>query len=176
MTIQFRGVHYTTLDRHDTFIFDFVQVSSVEWRAYIVSQPPYGARSQTAHESHRLQDPRGHYVCWAPAPRTLNEAKGAARAWADATQAYLRSGRFPAPAGLRFVPDLSTSANWAFSDIVGTIPVEATPVSPPLANHPAAAAGPPTPAPAPTPLGRPSMYVTTSRPTGLRGLFTRRTR
>ena len=175
MTVQFRGVHYTTLDRRDTFTFDFVQVSNYEWRAYIVSEPSYGERAQGAHESHRLHDSRGHYVCWAPAPRTLNEAKGAARAWADATQVYIRRGRVPAPAGPRFVPDLSTSVGSTLSDHVGSIPAAATPVLPPPGEQiPASqstnrATGPTASQPS-------SIRVTTSRPAGLRGLFTRRTR
>ncbi len=166
MTVQFRNVRYTTLDRLDTFVFDFVQVSNVEWRAYIVSQPSYNGRPAGAHEAHRLHDARGFYVCWAPAPRTLNEAKGAARAWADATQGYIRTGRFPAPAGPRYVPDLSTSSGWVHGDRRGAIPAAAAPVPPPA----------PTPTPAPAAAGNPSMRITTSRPTGLRGLFTRRTR
>lgn len=157
MTIQFRNVHYTTLDRQDTFTFDFVQISNREWRAYIVDQPPYGNRPQGAHDSHRLHDARGQYVCWDPAPRSLDEAKGAARAWADATQVYIRTGRFPPPGGPRYVPDLSTSADWAYRTHTGTIPVPAPPA-------PAAGAPP----------ARPSMHATTTPPTGLRGIFARR--
>lgn len=133
MTVQFRNVHYTTLDRQDTFVFDFVQVGNI-WRAYIVRCPSYNGR-RSGGPAHVLHDARGDYVCWEPEPRTLNLAKGAARAWADATQIYIRTGNFPAPAVRHDVPDLSTSAGWVHGDSEGAIPPAQAPVLP-RANAP----------------------------------------
>ncbi|MCZ4500873.1 MAG: hypothetical protein JWQ74_3428 [Marmoricola sp.] len=179
MTYEIRNVKYTTLDREATFTFSFVQIPGGAWRAYIVGQPDYGGRGNGPVQAHRLHDAGGDYVCWLPEPRTLNEAKGAARAWADATHEYIRTGRFPAPGGPRFVPDLSTSANWAFGDHSGPIP-QALPAQPQI-NNPAPPVAQPRPAaPRETPRSQPRrpqpMQVTTSRPNGLRGLFSRRNR
>lgn len=127
MTVQIRNVHYTTLDRQATYTFDFEQQPSGEWRVYIVHQPSYNGRPSGTVETHRLTDGARRYVCWVPGPRTLDEAKGVARAWADATHEYIRTGRFPPPGPERYVPDLSTSADWAFRAHVGAIPQEQAP-------------------------------------------------
>lgn len=165
MTFEIKSTYYTTLDRQATFCFDFVQAPRGEWRIYIQQQPRYNGRPEGAFETHRLSDARGHYICWEPAPRTLDQAKGVARAWADATHEYIQSGVFPGPGPERAVPDVSSSANWAFREHVGVIPAQ-RPVQP-----------------APGDIGqervRPAqlhqpMQVEPSRPSGLRGLFPNR--
>ena len=158
MPVEIRNVKYTTLDKAITFTFDFVQTPTGAWRAYIRSQPPYAGRPEGAAQSHRLSDHRGQYVCWAPEPRTLDDAKGAARAWADATQEYLRSGTFPAPGPDRPVPDLSTSAAWEFRHHVGLIPD-------PIPVRPAPEEAPPPAAP---------LQVLPSRRSGLMQLLSNR--
>lgn len=137
MTFDITNVAYTTIDRQATFRFDFVQIASAEWRVYIRRQPEYAGRPDDSYRSHRLSDARGHYICWAPSPRSLNEAKGVARAWADATHEYIRTGAFPPPGPSRHVPDLSTSAGWQFRDHEGLIPAAPAPPTPPDTMQPA---------------------------------------
>lgn len=130
---------YTTLDRQMTFRFDFVQGADAFWRVYIVSQPHYNGRPSGSVQSHRLQDGRGQYICWDAPIRTLDAAKGVARAWADATQAYIRVGTFPPPGPAREVPDRSATAASSWSGSEGPVPgTERTP----------ARDRPPSPAPA----------------------------
>ena len=114
--LAFRGVKYTTLDRADTFDFDFEYFDNQRtWRIYIVSAPSYRARATSQVATHRLQEGGRNYICWdAPIP-TLDAAKAVARAWADATQIYIRTGSFPPPGANRHVPDVSPSARWPHS-------------------------------------------------------------
>ena len=162
MTFEIRNTKYTTLDREATFTFDFVQLDGGEWRIYIRDAPGYGGRPSGV-SAHRLQDARGDYICWVPEPTTLDQAKGVARAWADATHEYIRTGSFPAPGPARHVPDISSSAEWELRDHVGPIPVQQ---QPPARPHPAPAIPDP----------QPRMQVAPSQPTGLRGLLSRRNR
>lgn len=157
MPVEIRNVKYTTLDRSATFTFDFVQTTVGTWRAYITDQPSYNDRPHGAVQAHRLVDGRGAYVCWMPEPRSLDEAKGAARAWADATHEYVQTGVFPPPGTNRHVPDVSTSATWELRGHQGLIPDP-----PPARRAPAAPA-------APEPI-----RVTHSRPAGLRALLSNR--
>lgn len=144
---EIRNTDYTTLDRRMTFRFDFVQLESGGWQIYIVRQPSYGPRATGAGATHRLSDSRGQYVCWnAPIP-TLDAAKGVARAWADATQAYIETGTFPPPGPSRPVPDWSSSAAWTFSARAGLVP------------------DPPSAAARPAPPARPAPAAQTDRPT-----------
>ena len=123
MPYEVRNTRYTTLDRAMTFTFDFVQLSDDTWRVYITDQPPYGPRATSSMATHRLSDSRGRYICWDRALRTLDDAKGVARAWADATQVYVASGSFPAPGVRHDVPDLSSSAHLPWSGTPGPAPV-----------------------------------------------------
>ncbi len=66
-----------------------------EWRAYIYSQPSYGALPSDAHSSHRLTDSRGKYVCWSAPVRTRAESEAVAKYWAVNTDEYIASGRWP---------------------------------------------------------------------------------
>jgi hypothetical protein len=157
MTFEIKNTYYTTLDRRATFCFDFVQVAGGEWRIYIRQQPDYNGRADGTHQSHRLSDARGRYICWAPAPRSLDQAKGVARAWADATYEYIRTGVFPPPGPEREVPDVSSSSNWEFRGHVGEI----------------AAQQPRLPARNTPPRQSPPAHTTghNSRPGGLRGFL-----
>lgn len=145
---EVRNTDYTTLDRRMTFRFDFVQLDSGLWRIYVVRQPSYEGRSTSFASSHRLADRRGTYVCWDAPITTLDAAKGVARAWADATQTYVETGRFPPPGPPRHVPDWSSTSDWPLASRTGLVPVP-----------PSAAAGRPdpparrlaSPAPAPSP-------------------------
>jgi hypothetical protein len=140
MDFQIRNTHYTTLDRRRTFTFDFVRVESAgTWRVYIRAQPPYEGRNESAVSSHRLSDARGRYICWDQPLRTLDEAKGVARAWSDATNVYIDTGRFPAPGPARPVPDVSSSARWPHRTSAAAPPVARAPDPPPPATRPRAA-------------------------------------
>lgn len=105
-----------------TFRFDFIQLESGLWRMYIVRQPSYETRSTSSLATHRLNDARGTYVCWDAPITTLDAAKGVARAWADATQVYIETGRFPPPGPARPVPDWSTSSEWPLAARAGLVP------------------------------------------------------
>lgn len=137
MDFIIRNTCYTTVDRRATFTFDFVHLEQGNiWRVYIRAQASYRGRPDGAHASHRLSDERGTYICWDRPIRTLDEAKGVARAWADATHVYIETGRFPPPGPSRLVPDLSSSARWPHAALSGPIPGNARHVQPPAASRP----------------------------------------
>lgn len=171
MTFEIKNTYYTTLDRQATFCFDFVQTAGGDWHIYIVQQPPYNGRPEGATQSHRLTDARGRYICWVPGPRTLDQAKGVARAWADATYEYIQSGSFPGPGPEREVPDVSTSASWALREHVGVIHVPQLAQPAPRINNPRAQSNLSGRA-RPTQLHEP-MQTESSWPAGMRGLFSR---
>jgi hypothetical protein len=62
------------------------------YRIYIVRQPSYGCRDSGVSVTHRLQDGRGTYVCWAGNLETEEQARAVAAQWAEATQAYILEG------------------------------------------------------------------------------------
>jgi hypothetical protein len=81
------------------FIFEFeYQDASEGWRTYILDQPPYGARAQGGHESHRYYD-RGrglHFICIHEEKQpvaTLAEARAFAEMWAKGTVRYIDTGQ-----------------------------------------------------------------------------------
>lgn len=118
--LAFRGVKYTTLDRRDTFTFDFEYLQNAHtWRVYIVAAPPYGSRSTGQAATHRLLDHGRNHICWDTPIPTLDAAKAVTRAWSDGTQIYIRTGTFPPPGPDRPVPDLSPSARWPHSSHPG---------------------------------------------------------
>lgn len=91
-------VEYHALDGTGIYVFRFVRHGS-KWRAMIVRQPPYAGRGESAHSSHRLGLGSGTpYVCWAPEPQSRAAIEEVARVWAEGTQRYIASGRFPSPA------------------------------------------------------------------------------
>jgi hypothetical protein len=76
--------------------FSFERQLDGNWRAYILDQPSYGSRPTDAHATHRLVDTRGRfYICWAGPLTTGSDAQRVAALWADATQVYIETGRFP---------------------------------------------------------------------------------
>ena len=85
---------YRTKDGQEDYVFSFERQSTGKWRAYILRQPSYNGREETAHASHRLSDGPRKYVCWLPEPTTLPECKRIAAYWADTTQNYRRTGVF----------------------------------------------------------------------------------
>jgi hypothetical protein len=87
---------YRTQDGMADYKFSFEKQLDGNWRAYILAQPSYGARLPDAHATHRLIDKRGRsYICWTGPLRTEFDAQRVAAVWADATQVYIKTGRFP---------------------------------------------------------------------------------
>ena len=86
-------VKYRTKDGRADYGFSFEQMGDGNWRAYIDSQPSYGARDDSAHATHRLSDGSRKFVCWDSPIRSLAGVKQVAAAWADATQNYIKTGR-----------------------------------------------------------------------------------
>lgn len=127
MDFAVRNTRYRTSDGGADYVFDFEHHPG-SWRIYIVDQPPYGGRHEGTIETHRLTDAGRRYICWDRPVPTLDDAKGIAAMWADATQEYVRSGRFGASADRSHVYDWSTSSD--SSGMPGT-PARAVPPSPP---------------------------------------------
>lgn len=89
---------YRTFDGLADYKFGFEFVGG-DWRIYILRQPPYRGRSESAHASHRLGlGGQGlPWVCWTDPLPTLERAKDVAALWADHTQVYIARGTFPPP-------------------------------------------------------------------------------
>jgi len=83
---------YRTEDGADYFCFSFEKQADGSWRAYILEHPPYGERASDAHTTHRLSDGGRKYVCWSSPLQSLEQAEHVAKAWAEATQGYIRTG------------------------------------------------------------------------------------
>lgn len=94
---------YYSRDGTAVYRFRFVEDAG-SWRAYIVRQPSYGGRPEGPHESHRLGHGANRWVCWAPEPTSRAGITEAARLWADGTQLYIATGRFPSPAEVEAGP------------------------------------------------------------------------
>jgi hypothetical protein len=87
---------YVTRDGSHQFWFDLQPVGSVV-RIYITSGPAYGNRDISGHSTHRHYDSASsrHYVCVREdlQPETVPEALSWAVFWAEATSAYIQTGR-----------------------------------------------------------------------------------
>ena len=81
------------------FDFEFVDKGGGEgWRMYILLQPPYGARAQGGHESHRYYDAvrSCHYICVHEDKQPIRSVAAAARfaqMWAKGTVRYIDTGQ-----------------------------------------------------------------------------------
>jgi len=85
-------INYRTRDGRTDYCFSFEQQSDASWRAYILTQPLYQGRNESAHSTHRLPDGNRKYVCWNTPLKSFAEAKQVAAMWADLTQTYIRTG------------------------------------------------------------------------------------
>lgn len=88
-----KTLHYRTKDGRADYKFSYERQSDSTWRAYILSQPPYGSRDEGAHATHRLSDGSRKYVCWSAPIPSFEQAKQVSALWADATQEYIRTGK-----------------------------------------------------------------------------------
>jgi hypothetical protein len=77
------------------YSFSFEEADG-NWRAYILTQPGYGSRSDSAHDTHRLTDNNRRYVCWSTPLHTMREMVAVAQVWAEATDRYISTGSFSA--------------------------------------------------------------------------------
>lgn len=85
---------YRTKDGQADYGFSFEQQPDRSWRAYIINQPSYRGRPDDSHTTHRLISSDGRrYVCWSTTLQSLEQAKTVAARWADATQAYVATGK-----------------------------------------------------------------------------------
>jgi hypothetical protein len=84
---------YHTKDNGAFYQFSFERQPSGEWRAYIHTEPNYRGRDATAPATHRNVDGGRRYVCWTAPLRSEQAARSVAKAWAEATQEYIRTGR-----------------------------------------------------------------------------------
>lgn len=85
---------YRTQDGRSDFTFRF---TSRPWtsavRVYIENMPSYGNRATDGHSTHRYTDPRGQrYICFEPAPTDMTSAFNIAKAWAEKTWNYIKTG------------------------------------------------------------------------------------
>ncbi len=85
--------YYKTQDNRAVYEFDFVERPD-GWRCYIRNQPAY-SRPAEQSVAHWLQDVHGRYICFTGRLGTLTEARVLAAAWADRTQVFIQTGRFP---------------------------------------------------------------------------------
>ncbi|MFA6132824.1 MAG: hypothetical protein WC869_02265 [Phycisphaerae bacterium] len=85
-------VYYRTEDGLEDYRFDIVQLSSGNWRAYILESPDYCGRATDSHSTHRLNDGGRPYVCWDSAIGSLQQAKQVVALWANKTQDYIKYG------------------------------------------------------------------------------------
>ena len=82
-----------TTSSGNTYEFSFERQLDGSIRAYITSQPDYGSQSDTAAETHRMQDEDGRwYVAWDEALYTKEEAKEVAAEWSRRTDVYINTG------------------------------------------------------------------------------------
>ena len=84
--------YYRSRDSLADYQFEFHQMPDGTYRIYIVKQPSYCGRNQSAHATHRLSDGGRHYICWEGKLYSLHEAKKVAAVWADKTQRYIKYG------------------------------------------------------------------------------------
>lgn len=87
-------IKYRTKDAREDYEFSFEQQRNGSWRAYIVSQPPYGSRSTDPNKVHRLTDARDgrKYVCWNREIWSRDDLEWVVSNWCDKTQDYIKYG------------------------------------------------------------------------------------
>ena len=75
------------------------EIAVEDWRVYVVEQPEYLHRSADPLVTHRSldRDVGLYYVCWSRRLRNPSDAYHVAVAWAEATCAYISTGRFAPP-------------------------------------------------------------------------------
>lgn len=85
-------VYYRSRDGLEDYRFEIVQLSSGNFRIFILESPDYCGRDEGCHPTHRLSDAGRKYVCWDGPIRSVQQAKQVAALWADSTQRYIKHG------------------------------------------------------------------------------------
>ena len=83
---------YYSLDGTAALRFKFEVQTSGGIRIYILEQPPYRGRSEESIPTHRIVANGRTFICFDPLPQTAEDAKRIARAWAELTLRYIRTG------------------------------------------------------------------------------------
>lgn len=87
---------YFANDRHGNgdreYRFNYKKVNG-SWRAYILRMPDLRGRSDGCVETHRLRDGNSFFVCWDSPVKSLKDMQNISRAWADAIQEYIATGK-----------------------------------------------------------------------------------
>jgi hypothetical protein len=83
---------YYSLDGTAAFCFRFERQPSAGIRIYILDQPAYCGRSAESIPTHRIFEHGRTFICFDPLPQTTSDAKNIARAWAEQTLRYIRTG------------------------------------------------------------------------------------
>ncbi|MEM9354846.1 MAG: hypothetical protein AAGB04_01415 [Pseudomonadota bacterium] len=65
------------------------------YRIYIIRSVSYCGRAEGGHQTHRLSDAAGTYICWDGQLRTKEDVIAVASIWVRSTVKYISSGVWP---------------------------------------------------------------------------------
>lgn len=85
-------VTYNYKGRSYSFAFEYTHSDADGYRAYIVTAPGYGGRSENLHSTHRLRDGSRYYICWSEKITTVAQMDAVAELWSKATVMYIANG------------------------------------------------------------------------------------
>ncbi len=83
---------YYSLDGTAAFRFKFEVQPHGGIRIYVLEQPGYRGRSEESIPTHRIFENGRKFICFEPLPQTTEDARKVARAWAELTLRYIRTG------------------------------------------------------------------------------------
>lgn len=83
---------YYSLNGTAAFRFKFEVQPRGGIRIYVLEQPQYRGRSEESIPTHRIFDNGRTFICFDPLPLTAEDARKVARAWAELTLRYIRTG------------------------------------------------------------------------------------
>lgn len=90
--IHMAYVTYNYKKRSYSFAFEYTHSAENGYRAYIVSAPSYGRRSENLHSTHRFRDGSRYYICWSEKITTVTQMNAVAELWSKATVMYIANG------------------------------------------------------------------------------------
>jgi hypothetical protein len=85
-------VRYRTKDGLCDYVFSLERVGG-SYRVYIVQRPSYGSRNRDLLITHINVNGTREFVCWKYPILTEKRAKSIAKAWAEGTQEYIKTGK-----------------------------------------------------------------------------------
>ena len=83
---------YYSLDGTAAFRFRFEVQPRGGIRIHILEQPGYCGHSEESIPTHRIFENGHTFICFDPPPATTEDARRIARAWAELTLRYIRTG------------------------------------------------------------------------------------